>query len=85
MTEYKARAEPELLFDPSCIIYGGDGLIEALLESHWVADQLRDYIANKSPALSWFQIGRVGTHAQTHTYAHTHPLKHQQHSHPAEA
>lgn len=34
MTEYKARAEPELLFDPSCIIYGGDGLIEALLESH---------------------------------------------------
>lgn len=33
-TEYKARAEPELLFDPSCLIYGGDGLIEALLESH---------------------------------------------------
>lgn len=35
-TEYKARAraEPERLFDPSCIIYRRDGLIEALLESH---------------------------------------------------
>lgn len=65
----KTRAE--WLFDPSCIIYGRDGLIEALLESHWAADQLKDFCANKSPALSWFQIGRVGTHTDTHSHTPT--------------
>lgn len=66
----KTRAE--WLSDPSCIIYGRDGLIEALLESHWAADQLKDSCANKSPALSWFQIGRVGTHTNRHSLTHPH-------------
>lgn len=76
-THEKVRTEAECSFDLHCIIYGRDRLIEAILESHWALDQQRDYSASKSPALSWFQIGRVSAHTQIHTNSSE--------SHPAQA